>query len=450
MSTLKDIDPVSELDEDSTAPASDTLLRVMVLSFEYPLKAGAGTHVHELVSGLDRSGCRVTLLAPTTGEPKTYCEGGVKVHLVSPSAATCESVSKSSPVQGVLVVNNDLIAYGESLIASEAPRPDVIHFHDWYTYKAASEFRRRFDIPIVGTSHSTSEPIVRWWGEVPDDEIVREERSMYHNTDALITVSQSMSTLMQAAYEIPAHKIHVVHNALDLQAFTQPQLKPDKLRLLRQTIAAPGEKIVLFAGRLTVQKNIAGVYASAARVIAEYPNVCYVLAGEPDSLNSSEVVENLKQRYANLKDQIKLLGRVPRKYLALLYQVADLALVPSIYEPFGYAGIEAMAAGVPVIATQVGGLAEIITHDETGLLVRVHATVEGTHQVDTEELAAAQLLLLRDEKKAEQLGAAGRRRVMGNFNIERMIQSTLEVYQQTIMRFQDARGASSSYRMPPF
>jgi len=131
---------------------------------------------------------------------------------------------------------------------------------------------------------------------------------------------------------------------------------------------------------------------------------------------------------------MKLLGQLPRKQLAALYQVADLTLVPSIYEPFGYAAIEAMAAGVPVVATRIGGLAEIIEDGVTGLLVPIEQHPAGPYKIDIQSLVEAQLSLLTDEARAREIGKAARQSVTNRFTRETMIESTLGIYRKTVSR----------------
>jgi glycosyltransferase involved in cell wall biosynthesis len=158
----------------------------------------------------------------------------------------------------------------------------------------------------------------------------------------------------------------------------------------------------------------------------------FLLAGGTDSRQSSQMIQDLTVRYAALGARVKLLGKLPRKQLRYLHRIADLALVPSIYEPFGFTAIETMASGVPVIVSAAGGLAEIVQHGESGLHVPVRDAANGEREVDAEALAAAQLALLADKPRARKLGQEGQRRVAERFQISRMIEGNLASYRRLL------------------
>jgi glycosyltransferase involved in cell wall biosynthesis len=419
-----------------------------MLSLEYPpdIVGGLGTHVFELITGLAQTDSVVDLLAFSPRNSKVVETPETRVHFIAPSAATRHFIQQTTMVHRAvteaLCFNHELTAYGQKLIEKQRPGPDLIHCHDWFTFPAAIELKRRFGIPVVGTIHILNHPIVRRWGMLPDQEVEQQERNNYCQADTLITVSESMREIIRSTYELPADRIHVVHNGLDVQPFMKTALSPAGLGRLRQSIAALDEKIVIFAGRLTPQKGIAPLFAAAAQVLEQYPKVRYLIIGEPDAPDSEQMVQQLLDQYPSLKEKIKLLGKVSRKQLAILYQIADIALVPSVYEPFGYAAVEAMGAAVPVVATRVGGLAEIIEDGKTGLLVPVQAVEGDLHQVDEKALVAAQLALLRDGLLAKQIGAAGQRHVADKFNLQAMARSTMRVYRHAISDFRARNGGA--------
>jgi alpha-maltose-1-phosphate synthase len=412
-------------------------LKVLILSMEYTseVSGGVGTHVYELAKGLTQAGCQVCVLACTPGRSKTLQEPNLTVHLLSPSASSFLNVAKQSRAGPILAFTGDLVNKGREVISSYRWVPDIIQCYNWLTFPAARQLGEMYQIPVVSVVQYVSEPIERWWGQTPDEEIVRQESLLFRNAKRFITVSKSMRKIIQDTYGVPDHRIHVIYNGMDPQPFINPTTRSDLIRQLRQTIAKSNEKIAIFAGRLHPHKGVTALLDSASQVVMKYPHVRYFLAGEPDSREFAYDLQHLLDQHHGLRGKITLLGKVPRHQLAALYRVADLALVPSIYEPFGYVAIEAMAAGVPVIASRVGGLAEIISHEQTGLLVTVHENVIGPHIVDVGELTVAQLALLNNETMSKQLGLAGRRRVLDLFNLEVMTQSTITAYRDAISSF---------------
>jgi len=414
-------------------------LKVMMFSTEYPPDTigGLGTHVFELATGLGRAWVRLNVLALTPHESRTSGDAGVTAHFIARKSLRAESTEDPeiyAMVREAFKFNDELVNLGRRLIEGGEGPPDLIHCHEWFTVPAALKLRELFDVPVVCTIHLMHDPLTTWYGEELDPEISRLERLYYPQPDRLITVSHSMAEIIRSTHKIEAGRIHVVHNGCDLQLFARPSLNPAQVMKLRNTVAAGDEKVVLFAGRITAQKGIAALFESAARVVARFPRVRYLIVGDFRSLDSADAVRLLDERFPQLKPHLKLLGKLPRKQLAALYQVADLTLVPSIYEPFGYAAIEAMAAGVPVVATRIGGLAEIIEHGVTGLLVPVEQNPAGPHKIDIESLVEAQLSLLTDEAKARDMAKAARQSVEDRFTRESMIESTLGVYRETLGR----------------
>ncbi|QSQ25693.1 glycosyltransferase family 4 protein [Pyxidicoccus parkwayensis] len=404
-------------------------LSVLLLAMEYTpdVAGGVGTYVYELATGLARAGCSVTVLAYTPGEPAVLREPNLTVHLVPPSRASLSRAGRLSLVQGIRAFNEDLLVHARELVREQ--RPDLIHFHQWHTARAARRLGRAVDVPVLGTSHYISEPAERWWGQTPDPEILEEERHLYDGSTPIVSVSASMSQLIRDTYGMPESLLHTIHCAMDARPNLQPAHPPETYARLRATVAAPDERVVLYTGRLHPQKGISALFAAAERVLAERPATRFLLAGGTDSRESTQMVQALSRRYAPLLGRVKLLGKLPRPQLGLLHRIADVAVVPSIYEPFGYTAIEQMASGLPLVATRSGGPAEIVVPGETGLLVPVRPSDHGDlREVDVESLAAAQLSLLEDPVRARRMGEAGQRRVVEHFSLEKMIAANLAVY----------------------
>jgi glycosyltransferase involved in cell wall biosynthesis len=415
------------------ASPNPTPLKALILAMEYTpnVAGGVGTYVYELARGLARGGCKVTVVAYTPGEPEVLREPNLTVHMVPPSKSSLSQAGKLSLVQGIRLFNEDLAHHGRERIREE--KPDLIHFHQWHTHRAARVLGQEAGVPVLGTSHYISEPAERWWGQTPDPEILEEERSFYDGSTPVISVSHSMSELIRETYGLAASMLHTIHCAMDPAPFLQPSHKPEEYARLRATVASPADPVVLYTGRLHPMKGISAIFAAAERVLAKRPDVRFLLAGGTDSRESTQMVHDLTKRYAHLRHRIKLLGKLPRRHLGLLHRIADVAVVPSLYEPFGYTAIEAMASGLPLVATRSGGPSEIVVHNETGLLVPVlPGAPGGPRSVDVEALADAQLSLLEDRERARRMGLAGQRRVVDVFNLPRMVAANLALYRKLL------------------
>ncbi len=401
-------------------------LKILIISLEYSPEAsgGVGTHVEELSTCLALAGDSVMVVAGTTGQPARFSSRNKTVHLVPPAEGRH---SGKSVTEGILDYNRTLAAYvREKVICGHSP--DLIHCHNWITYPAAEEIARETGTPVIGTVHYLSHPVEPWWGQIPDPEIVEQERNFLRCGRDFIAVSRSVRSLMREAHSVPEDRVRIIYNAVNAKSFLPPALSQEDSARLRQAVAPANEKIVLYAGRLHPMKGIMALLRSAQLVLQEEPKVRYVIAGEPDSRAFALELRGLLEQSPLLKQKIRMLGKLSRRSLATLYSVADVAVVPSVYDPGAYAAIEAMVAGVPVIASDGGGLAELVTHGVNGLTVPVRTNGSEIRSVNPEELAQATLILLRREDLARQLGKAGCRKAAEVHSPEVMTRETREAY----------------------
>ena len=416
---------------DCLTEAGTRPLRILMLSLEYgpDVSGGAGTHVEELANGLGRLGHKVSVVAYGPSGGGVLRKPNVLVHLVPASNRTSKNAGHRSMVQSILALNDDLERCASSLIEAEKGF-DIIHYHNWTTFRAARRCSESYGVPFLGTIHFLSEPVERWWGQQPDPEIVLEEKRLFEFCHRLVAVSDSLRGVIKDTHRITDKMIRVIRNGMDSERLMRSGLTEERRRKLRSAIAADGEPVILFAGRLSPMKGIGPLLESAVRVISEVPRAKYLLVGEPDSRSFSQVIDGLLNETPLLRERVKLLGRLPRNQLASLYQVADIATVPSVYDPFPYVPLEAMSAGLPVIASRSGGLPEAILHEVTGLLVPVRESENGVHQADVDELSKALLRLIRDPECSRRFGTNGRQRVSMEFDMETMVRSYLQLYRE--------------------
>lgn len=406
-------------------------MHVFIISLEYSpeISGGVGTQVQELSLGLTRMGDTVTVIACTLGEGKVLSEPGRAIYLVPPDITRRTNAAGATSITGgILDMNARLLDYARQHVIPRRGLPDIIQCYNWLTFPAASELSRLWGVPVVSTIQFVSEPAERYWGQTPDPQMVEMERQTFQRADALIAVSHSLKTMVCATYGVESEKIHVVYNGMDVKGFTGAEIDSAVLESLRRQLAPKNEKLVLFAGRLNPHKGIEAILGSIGPVLKDQPHTKYVFIGEPDTKEFATFLNTLRTADPLLKGRILFLGKLPRRKLLALYRVSDVALVPSVYDFCPYAAIEAMAVGVPLVATAVGGLAELITHGQTGLLVPVDTPNSGKHIVDVGQLAAATTLLLSNAELGRHLASAARVRAMSMLDIQHLTRATRDVY----------------------
>ncbi len=221
---------------------------------------------------------------------------------------------------------------------------DLVHCHDWITYLAAKQIKEAFGIPLVITFHATE---FSRTADRPNPEIVKIERDAVKNADAIIAVSNILKRELIERLGADESKIFVIHNAIDTRPFEQVNVEKWK----------GNKKLVLFLGRLTFQKGPEFFIRAAKKVLEVRDDVVFVVAGKGFLLPS------LMEEAARLgiADKVLFLGFVPEEKLPKLLKMADVYVMPSVYEPFGIIALEALAAGTPIIVSRSAGVLEKIS-----------------------------------------------------------------------------------------
>ncbi|KKU79879.1 MAG: Glycosyl transferase, group 1 family [Parcubacteria group bacterium GW2011_GWA2_47_7] len=234
------------------------------------------------------------------------------------------------------------------LIAAEEPH-DVIHAHDWLSFRAGIEAKRISGKPLIVHVHATE--FDRTGGK-PNQFIYDEERRGLHAADCIIAVSQLTKNVIVEHYGIEPSRVMVVHNGIDHKDFRHAL--PPALKNVRES----GKKVVLFVGRITIQKGPDYFIKVAKRVLELDPSVLFVVSGSGD-------MEHQIIRLASdmgLGDKIIFAGFVRGDELLKLYRAADLFVMPSVSEPFGLTALEALANGTPILVSKQSGVSEVVTH----------------------------------------------------------------------------------------
>lgn len=226
---------------------------------------------------------------------------------------------------------------------------EIIHAHDWLSFPAGLEAKYASGKPLVVHVHATE--FDRTGGGNINKEVYEMEKRGMEGADAVIAVSALTKNMIVKHYGIPEGKVTVVHNGIERDEFRR---LPSELASLK----AAGNKIVLFVGRITLQKG-PDYFVSAARRVLEYrPKTLFVVSGTGDM--ERQMMRQAAE--AGIGDKVLFAGFLRGDDLHRVYQAADLYVMPSVSEPFGITPLEALANGTPVLISKQSGVSEVLTH----------------------------------------------------------------------------------------
>jgi len=336
-------------------------MRVLTLSWEYPpyIVGGLGRHVAALAPALTRLGIEVHLVVPrwAGGDALEYLPR-LTVHRVDPPAHLDDDFYTR-----VWQTNLELESRATRLWV-ETGRFDLVHAHDWLVAFSACALKRNFKTPLLATIHATERG--RGRGHLHTDQqraINGVEWWLTYEAWRVIACSGYMAQEIQNYFNVPGDKVDVIPNGVDPSRFDA--LEGVDLTHFRNRYALPEEQIVFYVGRVVEEKGVYVLLDAVPRVLATHPTAKFVIAGTGDALSE------LRDRAWKIGVGPKVLftGFISDEDRDRLFKVADCAVFPSLYEPFGIVALEAMAARCPVVVSEVGGLKDVVEHAETGITV---------------------------------------------------------------------------------
>lgn len=394
-------------------------MRVAMMTKEYPpeIYGGAGVHVTELtrfMRGLDGVDVDVHCM----GAPRD--EADVYVHGVDPELKDANASIKTLST-GLRMAN-----------AAAATDIDVVHSHTWYSGLGGHLTGLLKGIPHVATAHSL-EPHRPWKREQLGggyDVSSWSERNAMEYADAVIAVSARMKDAILDAYpRISPDKVHVVLNGIDTELWhPRPTWEESKEQngwsVLEELGVDPTRPMVAFVGRITRQKGVAHLVKAAS--LFDDGVQLVLCAGAPDTPEIAKETEQLVHDLQEKRDGIFWVqDMLPKEKIQEILTAADSFVCPSIYEPLGIVNLEAMACGTAVVASDVGGIPEVVVDGETGTLVHYdESDPEGFER----GIAAAVNNMVADRERAAKIGQAGKKRAEDVFSWENIVEQTVEVY----------------------
>ncbi|MGH2364944.1 MAG: glycosyltransferase family 4 protein [Chloroflexota bacterium] len=383
-------------------------MKVLILAWEYPpnVVGGLGAHVAQLAPTLAHRGLEVHVVTPALGRAEASeresREGNLWVHRVPASAPQDDIVGR------VQATNRLLLARAAELVERGAGW--LIHAHDWLVGPAALGLRHEFGLPLAATIHATEHGRNNGIHSDLQRRIHEEEYQLAAGASAIIACSRFMAGHIEQVFAAPADRITVIPNGVQLP----PAAQDFDALAFRRRYALDHERIALYVGRLVAEKGIDVLLGAVPKTLEVLPEAKFVIVGSGPALAHARAFA-ASQDWA---DKVFFTGFVADAERDGLYRVADVALFPSLYEPFGIVALEAMSFRVPVVAAESGGLAEVVEPNVTGTLVQPGSA---------DSLAWGIVHVLhRPALAAQQAGAAYR--VVVDYNWDAVARRTTEVY----------------------
>lgn len=388
-----------------------------MMTKEYPpeIYGGAGVHVTELtrfMRGLDGVDVDVHCM----GAPRD--EAGCTVHGVDPALAGANPAIRT-------------LSTGLRM-ADGVGEVDVVHSHTWYSGLGGHLAGLLNGVPHVATAHSL-EPHRPWKREQLGggyDVSSWSERNAMEYADAVIAVSEGMKGAILEAYpRIDEDRVHVVLNGIDTELWAPrptwaESVAANGFSVLEELGVDPDRPIAAFVGRITRQKGVGHLLKATAGFD---PDVQLVLcAGAPDTPEIAAETEGLVTELQATRDGvIWVKDMLPKEKLQEILSAADVFVCPSIYEPLGIVNLEAMACGTAVVASDVGGIPEVVVDGATGTLVHYDEAAPAEFEAGIAEAVNA---MVGDRDRAAGYGAAGRRRAVEVFSWASIAERTVDIY----------------------
>lgn len=390
-------------------------MKILMISWEYPpvVIGGLGRHVHHLSTALAAAGHDVVVLSrrPTGTDPSTHpttdeVHEGVRV--IAAAQDPHEFTFSTDMMAWTLAMGHAMIRAGLAIKSpgSNRPwRPDVVHAHDWLVAHPAVALAEFYDAPIVSTIHATEAGRHSGWvsGAI-SRQVHAVESWLVRESDSLITCSASMREEITELFGPGLSEITAIRNGIDAARWPFAARRPRK---------SPAE--LLYVGRLEYEKGVHDAIAALPKIRRNHPGTTLTIAG--DGTQQDWLID--QARKYKVRKATHFVGHLHHDELLAALHRADAAVLPSHYEPFGLAALEAAAAGIPLVTSNTGGLGEAVINGVTGMSFAPR---------DVAGLAAAVCAVLDDPAAAQRRASAARQRLTSDFDWRTVAGETAQVY----------------------
>ncbi len=338
-------------------------MRIIMLSWEYPPKivGGIARHLYDLAHALAEQGTEVHVITcEHPGAAAEAVEDGIFLYRVAPQGQANDFI------HWVQLLNDAMYARADALIPKlledDPDGPLLLHSHDWLAHYAGAALKHKYHLPLVATIHATEYGRNNGINGSTQEYINSVEWNLQNEAWRVIVCTDFMRRECEQALGTPWDKMDVIYNGVDAAKFALPDFTVEEKAQFRARYAAPEEKIIFFVGRMVREKGVQVLIESLPKVRWGYHDAKLLICGG----GSRDHQVNLAA-YLGMERHVYFAGFVPDEDLLKIYSIIDIAAFPSLYEPFGIVALEAMAAKVPVVVSDAGGLPEVVQDGVTGL-----------------------------------------------------------------------------------
>ena len=389
-------------------------MRVLHLSWEYPpvVYGGLGRHVHALAEAQAAQGHDVVVITQAASDAVADERvNGVRVIRVMPDAPFVPDW-RDRFIPWVFGFNVAVMRAAHVLLREWTA--DVVHAHDWLVAQAAVVVQESAGIPFVFTLHATE-------AGRQDGALVTDQSWDIHSTewwavdhaDRVIVCSEFMRAEAQQLFSPRPDSVAVIPNGIDPE---QWQVPAGRRAAMRRRFGSP---LVVFAGRLEWEKGVQTLIDALPRLQRVIPEARAVVIGEGSAGDRLKA----RARKKGVAGSITFTGFVSEADLRSIVAAADVAVVPSLYEPFGFVALEAIVLGAPLVVASTGGLAEIVDDGRTGWTFPPG---------DPKSLAGGLAQVLLDPSEVRRRGDLARADVLQRFGWGDIAAATCAVYVDVI------------------
>ncbi|HVS58870.1 MAG TPA: glycosyltransferase family 4 protein [Candidatus Saccharimonadales bacterium] len=339
-------------------------MKVLMLGWELPPhnSGGLGVACYHLCKALSRKAVDIEFVVPYRAEhdvdfmriTAAHPQGVKEIQLSGIAYDSYKYILEDGTEQWADIYTQQLMYEQSVARLVEEKEFDLVHAHDWLTFRAALRVKEAKGCPLILHVHSVESD--RAGGHRGNPLVHEIESTALHMADKVIAVSQHTKNCIVRDYGVPADKIDVVHNSVDHTDFID--FDTDNAYLYLSALKAQGYRIVANVGRLTVQKGLTNLLHAAREVVARVPKTIFLVVGSGDQYY--ELIELAAQ--LGIAKNVIFTGFQRGKNWRDSYKIADLFVMPSVSEPFGLTPLEAIGYGTPALVSKQSGVAEAINN----------------------------------------------------------------------------------------